>query len=92
MLLLTRGVNHILEQGTKLNPLIKDAKTITFTWEKVPDGVAAVDVSVTTDGETKAKDVWMWDDGEGNYKSWMSAASALQQRCGWTISLETVRQ
>lgn len=66
-LLLTRGVNHILEQGTKLNPLIKDAKTITFTWEKVPDGVAAVDVSVTTDGETKAKDVWMWDDGEGNY-------------------------
>lgn len=64
-LILTRGVNHILEQGTKLNPLIKNAKTITFTWEKQPAN--AVDVSVTTDGETKAKDVWMWDDGEGNY-------------------------
>ena len=50
----TLGVNHILTTGEKLNPLIKNAKTITFTWEKQP--ADAVDVSVSKDdGKTPAK-------------------------------------
>lgn len=62
----TLGVNHILTTGEKLNPLIKNAKTITFTWEKQP--ADAVDVSVSKDdGKTPAKDVWLWNDGNGNY-------------------------
>lgn len=62
----TLGVNHILTTGEKLNPLIKNAKTITFTWKKQPSN--AVDVSVSKeDGKTPAKDVWLWNDGNGNY-------------------------
>lgn len=61
----TLGVNHILTTGEKLNPLIKNAKTITFTWEKTPAG--SVDVSVSKeDGKTPAGDVWLYDDGQGN--------------------------
>lgn len=63
--LYTRGVDHILTTGEKLNPLIKDAKTITFTWKKTPSG--SVDVSVSKkDGVTPAGDVWLYNDGKGN--------------------------
>ena len=57
--------NHILTTGEKLNPLIKNAKTVEFTWKKVPAG--SVDVSVDSrDNSKPAGDVWLYDDGKGN--------------------------
>ena len=35
---------HILTTGEKLNPLIKNAKTVEFTWIKVPAGSVVVSV------------------------------------------------
>lgn len=62
--------NHILTTGEKLNPLIKDAKTIEFTWKSVPSGKTATDVSVDQKDNSKpAGDVWLWNEGDTYYIS-----------------------
>lgn len=56
--------DYVLCQGAKLNALIQDATTVTFTWETAPDGAAVTDVS-----ESKNGTVVLWADGTDYYVS-----------------------
>lgn len=68
---------YVLEKGEKLNQRIKDAETVTFTWQNAPEGTTTTDVSQNKDGS-----VVMWNDGGDYYIS--------SQRAGQVIYMNAV--
>lgn len=68
---------YVLEKGEKLNQKIKDAETVTFTWQNAPEGTTTTDVSQNKDGS-----VVMWNDGGDYYIS--------SQRAGQVIYMNAV--
>lgn len=55
---------YVLETGDVLNERIKDAKSVTFTWEMAPSGKETIDVSQNKDGSIRA-----WKEGTDYYIS-----------------------
>lgn len=63
---------YILAEGTKVNQIIKDARTVTFTWEKAPAGVTTGNL----DKDGGSSIVW-WKDGEEYYISTQLAGQEI---------------
>ena len=63
---------YVLEKGEKLNKQIKDAVTVTFTWETAPEGTDTTDVSQNKDGS-----VVLWKDGDDYYISSQRAGQVI---------------
>ena len=55
---------YVLETGDALNEVVKDAKSVTFTWETAPSGEKTIDVSQNKDGSIVA-----WKEGADYYIS-----------------------
>lgn len=58
------GGIYVLETGEALNQEIRDAESITFTWENAPDGTDTKDVSQDKNGS-----IVLWNDGNDYYIS-----------------------
>ncbi len=63
---------YVLEEGKTLNKEFANAETITFTWEKAPDGVRTTDVSQNKDGS-----VVLWKDENNCYVSTQRAGQVI---------------
>lgn len=63
---------YVLEQGEKFNEKVKDAESITFTWQDAPKGVATTDVSANEDGS-----VILWKEDGDYYVSSQKAGQVI---------------
>lgn len=68
---------YVLEMGSLLNKELKDAQTITFTWEKAPSTAKTIDVSSKQD-----RSVVLWKQGNDIFIS--------SQKTGQVIYMNTV--
>ena len=63
---------YVLETGEALNEVIRDAKSVTFTWEEAPADTELTDVSQNQD-----ESVMAWKDGEDYYISSRKAGQII---------------
>ena len=68
----TEDGKYVLAEGEKVNRLIREAKTVTFTWESAPQGVKTGNL----DSKGGSSIVW-WQDGGAYYISTQHAGQVM---------------
>lgn len=63
---------YMLSEGKKVNQIIKEAKSVTFTWEKAPAGVKTASIDKDNSGSI----VW-WREGDDYYISTQTAGQVI---------------